>query len=315
MTSTLIVNQNSITGPLDIVCSGHISKQIPQNAKIPTSPYTTVRITTNRLHRPNKKTTTIDKPSAEEETHNTIIISTETKPQIKTNKRKPKHTRMQPMTGGQRHGDKQTLAQMRNSIHTCGIIHTPGIDLSKCYNLASYIQYIGKYFIDVSDLPLSDTQERSVPSWQKEIQKAAKKLKSAEEELKSAKHSSLCQEHIDRLQENFDISQKNLYQLIARHQQSFNNPKDYTNQIRADHRYAKQLMPEKLNESLSLMDLCEPEDANIAEDTDTPIVEDTDTSHVSPKDLQLAWTQFQDKARMRRFKECVYALYGLQKRK
>jgi hypothetical protein len=306
MTSTIIVNQNLITGTLDIAYSGPAPKQTPKNATLPMAPYA-VRTTTNRTQRPSEKRNPIENQNNEIEQEKFVTIATTKEATTIITKRKPKHTRMQPMTGGKRRTNNQELQKITASNTCVNGVFPFDIFWWSRYDVTEEIE---RKFPEIFNLPLANTQQKITPSWQKEIQKAAKKLKSAEEELKSAKKSPLGQDYIDILQEDYDALQQQFYQLIARHQQSFNNPKDYTKQIRADRRRAKQLMHGTPEEQLSLADFYE---LYVEEPIyNTPIIDaclEAEEPAIKEQVLQ-AWRDAQKQARqLERFADCMRSLY------
>jgi hypothetical protein len=305
MTSTIIVNQNPITGTLDIAYSGPAPKQTQKNATLPMAPYS-VRTTTNRTQRPSEKRNPIENQNNEIKQNENVTVATPAKTTPIITKKKPKHTRMQPMTSGKRRSDKQTLHQTCGSNRIVNGIYPFDNFWWARYNV---IEDIEKRFPDIFNLPLADIKERTTPSWQKEIQKAANELKNAKEALeKSAKDSSLWPEYIDILQEDYDALQQQFYQLIARHQQSFNQKEDYTKQIRADRRRAKQLMHGTPKEQLSLAKFYE---LYVEEPIDTPIIDaclEAEEPAIKEQVLQ-AWRDAQKQAQQQRFADCMRSLY------
>lgn len=308
MTDRIIVNYNPITGEMYIPRTGTVITYVPASeinpAKTKRKPTQPVKY--NPLHRPGSDVVT--KPTTENEEPKKIAVSkaTESIETIKT-KIKPKHTRMRPMTRGQRRTTNQELQKITASNTCVNGVYPFDLFWWSRYDVITEIE---TGFPEFFNLSLADTQQKITPSWQKEIQNAAKKLKSADKELKSAKHSSLCQEYIDRLQENFDISQEKFYQLIARHQQSFNNPRDYTKQIRADRRHAKQLMHGTPKEQLSLANFYE---LYVEEPIDTPIIDaclEAEEPAIKEQVLQ-AWRNAQKQAQqLERFADCMRSLYN-----
>ena len=305
MTSTIIVNQNLITGTLDIAYSGPAPKQTQKNATLPKSPYA-VRITTNRTQRPSEKRNPIANQNNEIEPEKFVTVATTKEATTIITERKPKHTRMRPMTRGQRRANNQELQKITtsnpcvNSVYPFDIFWWSGYDVT---------EEVERKFPEIFNLPLADTKQRFTIPWQKEIQNAANKLNAAKAKLKSAKKSPLGQDYIDILQEDYDALQQQFYQLIARHQQSFNNPKDYTKQIRADRRRAKQLMHGTPKEQLSLADFYE---LYVEEPIDTPIIDaclEAEDPAIKEQVLQ-AWRDAQKQARqLERFADCMRSLY------
>ena len=297
MTDRIIVNYNPITGEMSIPRTGTVITYVPASeinrAKTKRKPIQLVKY--NPLHRPGSNFVT--KPNTEnEEPQEVVTIATIEEPTTTITKRKPKHTRMRPATD--RRAVNQMLAQMRNSnIYPNGIIYTRNVDLSKSYNLTSYLRYVGDYSIDAYNLSATDTQQRFTPSWQIEMRNAIRELEDAKKRLKAG---TMYQEDVDALQQKLD-------QLIARHQS--NQGTDYRDQMRADSRRAKRIMRETQNEQLSPEDLYEPK---VIEDGTT--VDNTcATPDVSPEELQ-QWVQqiraqTQVDEQKQRFVDCARSLY------
>ncbi|MBQ1927916.1 MAG: hypothetical protein II179_02505 [Alphaproteobacteria bacterium] len=273
----------------------------------PTKQNPTQSVEYNRLHRSKVNSMTAENQDTErKEPQEAVTIATTKEATTIITKRKPKHTRMQPMTGGKRRTNNQELQKITASNTCVNGVFPFDIFWWSRYDVTEEIE---RKFPEIFNLPLANTQQKITPSWQKEIQKTAKKLKSAEEELKSAKKSPLGQDYIDILQEDYDALQQQFYQLIARHQQSFNNPKDYTKQIRADRRRAKQLMHGTPKEQLPLADFYE---LYVEEPIDTPIIDaclEAEEPAIKEQLLQ-AWRDAQKQARqLERFAECMRSLY------
>ena len=270
----------------------------------PTKQNPTQSVEYNRLHRPESDFVT--KPTTENEApQKAVTIATTKEATTIITKRKPKHTRMQPMTRGQRRTINQKL-QKTTASNTC----VNGIYPFDIFWWSRYdvIGGIEERFPEIFNLPLADTKQRFTTPWQKEIQKVANKLNAAKAKLKSAKKSPLGQDYIDILQEDCDALQQQFYQLIARHQQSFNQKEDYTQQMRTDYRRAKQLMHGTPKEQLSLANFYE---LYVEEPIDTPIIDaclEAEEPAIKEQVLQ-AWRDAQKQAQQQRFAECMRSLY------
>ena len=272
----------------------------------PTKQNPTQSVEYNRLHRPKVNSMAAENQDTErKEPQEVVTIATTKEATTIITKRKPKHTRMRPMTRGQRRVNNQEL-QKTTASNTCvnGVYPFDQFWLSR-YDV---IEEIERKFPEIFNLPLADTKQRFTTPWQKEIQNATNKLNAAKAKLKSAKKSPLGQDYIDILQEDYDALQQQFYQLIARHQQSFNQKEYYTKQIRADRRRAKQLMHGTPKEQLSLADFYE---LCVEEPVDTPIIDaclEAEESAIKEQVLQ-AWRDAQKQAQQQRFADCMRSLY------
>jgi hypothetical protein len=306
MTDRIIVNYNPITGEMSIPRTGTVITHVPASeinpAKTKRQPIQLVKY--NPLHRPGSDS--VKKPNTENEDPQKVVTTATTKEATTIiTKRKPKHTRMQPMTRGQRRTNNQELQKITASNTCVNGVFPFDIFWWSRYDVTEEIE---RKFPEIFNLPLADTKQRFTTPWQKEIQNAANKLNAAKAKLKSAKKSPLGQDYIDILQEDCDALQQQFYQLIARHQQSFNNPKDYTKQIRADRRRAKQLMHGTPKEQLSLANFYE---LYVEEPIDTPIIDaclEAEESAIKEQVLQ-AWRDAQKQARQERFAACMRFYY------
>ena len=306
MTDRIIVNYNPITGEMSIPQTGTVTTYVPASEINPakTKQKPTHRVKYNHLHRPGSDFVT--KPNTEnEEPKKVVTIATTKEATTIITKSKPKHTRMQPMTRGQRRTNNQELQKITASNTCVNGVFPFDIFWWSRYDVTEEIE---RKFPEIFNLPLANTQQKITPSWQKEIQKVANKLNAAKAKLKSAKKSPLGQDYIDILQEDYDALQQQFYQLIARHQQSFNNPKDYTKQIRADRRHAKQLIHGTPKEQLSLVKFYE---LYVEEPIDTPIIDaclEAEKPAIKEQVLQ-AWRDAQKQAQLERFANCMRSLY------
>lgn len=151
MTDRIIVNYNPITGEMSIPRTGTVITYVPASEinTAQTKRKPTHRVKYNHLYRPGSDV--VKKPTTKKEEPKKIAVS-EALESKKTIKRKPKHTRMRPMTPEGRHLDKKALRCCAAALDSTALRRLLLIEFSP--NWYGYVSTVTDPYEDVLGLNL-----------------------------------------------------------------------------------------------------------------------------------------------------------------